>query len=183
MNVVKTKLDGVVIIEPDIHKDNRGWLYESWSEQQYSELGINAHFVQDNHLFSFQKGTLRGLHFQVMPYEQAKLVRCINGAAFDVAVDVRKKSSTFGQWIGIELSRTNCKQLFIPKGFAHGVLTLENNTEIEYKSDNFYKPSCERYICWNDPQISVEWNIELPILSEKDQRAPLIADLIAGGQL
>ncbi|MBS6564387.1 MAG: dTDP-4-dehydrorhamnose 3,5-epimerase family protein [Clostridiales bacterium] len=138
MNVVKTKLDGVVIIEPDIHKDNRGWLYESWSEQQYSELGINAHFVQDNHLFSFQKGTLRGLHFQVMPYEQAKLVRCING---------------------------------------------ENNTEIEYKSDNFYKPSCERYICWNDPQISVEWNIELPILSEKDQRAPLIADLIAGGQL
>ncbi len=183
MNVIKTKLDGVVIIEPDIHKDDRGWLYESWSEQKYSELGINAHFVQDNHLFSLKKGTIRGLHFQAPPYEQAKLVRCINGAIFDVAVDVRKKSPTFGEWIGVELSRTNCRQLFIPKGFAHGVLTLENNTEIEYKTDDFYRPSYERFICWNDPQISVEWNIESPVLSEKDQRAQLISDIITGGQL
>jgi dTDP-4-dehydrorhamnose 3,5-epimerase len=174
MNIVKTMLDGVLIIEPNIYTDNRGWFFESWSKSKFC---ANIEFVQDNHSFSAKKGTLRGLHFQKRPNAQSKLMRCTMGKIFDVVVDIRKDSSTYCHWIGVELSSSNFKQLFVPKGFAHGFLTLTNNTEIQYKVDCFYAPESDRCIRWNDPRISVKWNINAPILSETDRKAPLLKDI------
>lgn len=149
---------------------------ESWSKRDMEEAGLFLEFSQDNHSFSAQKGTLRGLHFQKYPFAQAKLVRCTCGAILDVAVDIRLGSPCFGKWAAVELSADNKHQLLIPRGFAHGFLTLTDDVEILYKTDQFYSPETDRSIAWNDPTIGIDWGISSPILSLKDQNAPLLAD-------
>lgn len=176
MKFTNTKLEGVVIVEPNIFGDHRGWFMESYNESVYINAGFNIKFVQDNHSFSSEKGTLRGLHYQLNPKAQSKLVRCTRGTIFDVAVDIRKGSPTFGEWFGIELSADNKKQLFIPEGFAHGFMTLTDNVEVQYKVDNLFSPECDRGIMWNDPNIGIKWPVDNPILSEKDQNAPFLKD-------
>ena len=176
MKITKTKLEGVVIIEPDVFGDNRGFFMESWNKNKMEEAGLYYDFVQDNHSKSTVKGTLRGIHFQKGDKAQAKLVRCVKGAVLDVAVDLRKNSPTFKQWVGVELSEENKKQLLIPRGFGHGFVTLTNDVEFLYKADNYYAPKAEGGIRWNDPDIGVEWGVENPILSEKDKINPLLKD-------
>lgn len=156
MKVTDLKLGGLKLIEPDIHRDVRGYFAETYNEECYRAAGIDATFVQDNESCS-QKGVLRGLHWQAMPHAQAKLVRVIRGAVWDVAVDIRKGSPTFGQWDGITLSAENALQLFIPRGFAHGFVVLEDDTLFAYKCDNFYNRASERGLAWNDPTVAVEW--------------------------
>lgn len=174
MKIKKTKLEGVVIIEPDVFGDNRGFFMESWNKNKMEEAGLYYDFVQDNHSKSTVKGTLRGIHFQKGDKAQAKLVRCVKGAVLDVAVDLRKNSPTFKQWVGVELSEENKKQLLIPRGFGHGFVTLTDDVEFLYKADNYYAPEAEGGIRWNDPDIGVEWGVENPILSEKDKINPLL---------
>lgn len=176
MNIKQTEIDDVLILEPRVFGDHRGWFTETYSKTKFQELGIDIEFVQDNHSMSALKGTLRGLHFQTNPKAQAKLVRCTKGKILDVAVDLRKGSSTYKQWIGVELSEENKKQLLIPKGFAHGFLALTDDVEVQYKVDEYYAPECDRSIRFDDPEIGVEWGIEDPILSEKDLKAPLLKD-------
>lgn len=176
MKITKTKLDGVVIIETDVFGDNRGFFMESWNKKKLEEAGLFYDFVQDNHSKSTVKGTLRGIHFQKGDKAQAKLVRCVKGAVLDVAVDLRKNSSTFKQWVSVELSAENKKQLLIPRGFGHGFVTLTDDVEFLYKADNFYAPEADAGIRWNDPDIGVEWGIENPILSEKDKKNPFLKD-------
>lgn len=176
MNIMKTEIEDVLIIEPKVFGDHRGWFTETHSKAKFQELGIDIEFVQDNHSMSAQKGTLRGLHFQVNPKAQTKLVRCTKGRILDVAVDLRKGSSTYKQWVGVELSEENKKQLLIPKGFAHGFLTLTDDVEVQYKVDEYYDSECDRSIRFDDQEIGVEWGIEKPILSEKDLKAPLLND-------
>jgi len=176
MNIIKTEIEEVLILKPKVFGDYRGWFTETYSKTKFQELGIDVEFVQDNHSMSAQKGTLRGLHFQTNPKAQTKLVRCTKGRILDVAVDLRKGSSTYKQWVGVELSEENKKQLLIPKGFAHGFLTLTDDAEVQYKVDEYYAPECDRSIRFDDPEISVEWEIKDPILSEKDLKAPLLAD-------
>lgn len=176
MKITKTKLEGVVIIEPDVFGDNRGFFMESWNKKNMAEVGLDYDFVQDNHSKSTVKGTLRGIHFQKGDKAQAKLVRCVKGAVLDVAVDLRRNSSTFKQWIGVELSEENKKQLLIPRGFGHGFLTLTDDVEFLYKADNYYAPEADAGIRWNDPDIGVEWGVENPILSEKDKKNPFLKD-------
>ena len=176
MKITKTKLEGVVIIEPDVFGDNRGFFMESWNKKKMEEAGLFYDFVQDNHSKSTAKGTLRGIHFQKGDKAQAKLVRCVKGAVFDVAVDLRKNSPTFKQWVGVELSEENKKQLLIPRGFGHAFVTLTDDVEFLYKADNYYTPKADAGIRWNDPDIGVEWDIEKPILSEKDRKNPFLKD-------
>ena len=176
MKFTKTKLDGVVIIEPDVFGDNRGFFMESWNKKKMEEAGLYYDFVQDNHSKSTVKGTLRGIHFQKGEKAQAKLVRCVKGAVPDVAVDLRKNSPTFKQWVGVERSAENKKQLLIPRGFGHGFVTLTDDAEFLYKADNYYAPEADAGIRWNDQDIGVEWGIENPILSEKDKKNPFIKD-------
>ena len=176
MKITKTKLDGVVIIEPDVFGDNRGFFMESWNKKKMEEAGLFYDFVQDNHSKSTVKGTLRGIHFQKGEKAQAKLVRCVKGAVFDVAVDLRRNSQTFKQWVGVELSEENKKQLLIPRGFGHGFETLTDDVEFLYKADNYYAPEADAGIRWNDPDVGVEWRIENPILSEKDKKNPFLKD-------
>lgn len=178
MKITKTKLDGVVIIEPDVFGDNRGFFMESWNKKKMAEAGLYYDFVQDNHSKSTVKGTLRGIHFQKGEKAQAKLVRCVKGAVLDVAVDLRKNSPTFKQWVGVELSAENKKQLLIPRGFGHGFVTLTDDVEFLYKADNYYAPEADAGIRWNDLDIGVEWGIENPILSEKDKKNPFLKDII-----
>ncbi|MIL09423.1 dTDP-4-dehydrorhamnose 3,5-epimerase [Salmonella enterica subsp. enterica] len=172
-------LDGVIEVVPDRFGDDRGFFSEVWNERAWSEAGIAVPFVQDNHSVSEKVGTLRGLHFQTPPAGQAKLVRVIKGAVFDVAVDIRKKSPTFGKWVGIEVSAAKWNQLFIPEGFAHGFVTLEPDTHFLYKVSGFYSKDNDRSIRFDDPAIGIEWPIDVSnaILSAKDQAAPLLADL------
>ena len=176
MKITKTKLDGVVIIEPDVFSDNRGFFMESWNKKKMAEVGLDYDFVQDNHSKSTVKGTLRGIHFQKEDKAQAKLVRCVKGAVLDVAVDLRRSSSTFKQWVGVKLSEENKKLLLIPRGCGHGFLTLTDDVEFLYKADNYYAPEADAGIRWNDPEIGVEWDIENPILSEKDKKNPFLKD-------
>ncbi len=176
MKITKTKLDGVVIIEPDVFGDNRGFFMESWNKKKMEEAGLFYDFVQDNHSKSTVKGTLRGIHFQKGDKAQAKLVRCVKGIVFDVAVDLRKNSPTFKQWVGVELNAENKKQLLIPRGFGHGFVTLTDDVEFLYKADNYYAPEADAGIRWNDPDIGVEWGVENPILSEKDKTNPFLKD-------
>ncbi|PFP30850.1 dTDP-4-dehydrorhamnose 3,5-epimerase [Bacillus sp. AFS073361] len=176
MNVIETSLPGVKIIEPKVFGDHRGWFMETYSESMFIEAGINIKFVQDNQSFSAAKGTLRGLHYQLAPKAQTKLVRCTRGAIFDVAVDIRKGSPAFGKWFGLELSAENKKQLLVPKGFAHGFMTITDDVEVQYKVDELYAPDCDRGIIWNDPEIGIEWPMEItPVLSDKDAKAPFLA--------
>lgn len=177
MNFEKTKLEGVVIITPDVFGDHRGFFMESWSEHKMEEAGLRYNFVQDNHSMSSVKGTLRGIHFQKGDKAQAKLVRCVKGTVLDVAVDLRHESPTYKQWIAIELSAENKKQLMIPRGFGHGFVTLTDEVEFLYKADNYYAPEADGGIRWNDPEIGVDWGVENPILSAKDEKNPFLKDL------
>jgi dTDP-4-dehydrorhamnose 3,5-epimerase len=172
-----TNLTDVIIVEPTVHGDHRGWFMETYNENIFNDSGININFVQDNQSFSAAKGTLRGLHYQLYPKDQTKLVRCTKGTIYDVAVDIRRGSPNFGQWIGIELSAENKKQLLIPNGFAHGFITLTDNVEVQYKVDEVYSPENDRGIRWNDPEININWPPGIiPILSKKDKEAPLLKD-------
>jgi len=176
MELIKTNIEDLYIIEPQVFKDNRGWFMESYSSQKFKELGIDIDFIQDNHSLSKEKGVLRGLHFQLEPKEQNKLVRCTRGKIYDVAVDLREGSPTYKEWFGVELSAENKRQFLIPKGFAHGFLTLSENAEVQYKVDEYYAPQYDRSIKYNDPEINVNWKIENPVLSDKDKNAPLLKD-------
>lgn len=176
MKITPTKIKDVLVIEPDVFEDARGWFMESYNKKKLEELGLNTDLVQDNHSFSKLKGTLRGLHFQNNPHPQAKLTRCTRGAVLDVAVDLRKNSPTYKKWVSVELTEKNKKQLFIPRGFAHGFITLTDNTEFQYKLDNYYDKESDRSIHFNDPEIGVNWENENPILSEKDRKAPFLKD-------
>ena len=179
MKVTKTKIDGVVILEPQVFGDHRGFFMESWNKQRMEKAGLFYDFIQDNHSSSTVIGTLRGIHFQKGDKCQAKLVRCVRGTVLDVAVDLRKSSPTYKQWVAVELSEENKKQLLIPRGFGHGFLTLTDHVEFMYKADNYYAPDADGGIRWNDPEICVDWGIEEPILSEKDTRNPFLKDIEA----
>jgi len=169
MKITETKLKGVLVIEPQVFGDSRGWFMESYSKKKLPQ--IDCDFVQDNHSYSAQKGTLRGIHFQSSPMEQAKLVRCTKGAIMDVVVDLRPGSKTYKQWVSVEISEENKKQVFIPRGLGHGFITLTDDTEFLYKTDNYYSADHDRAILWSDPEIGVDWGIDNPIVSEKDKTA------------
>jgi len=168
MEFVETSLKGAYLIKPKVFRDERGFFLEFLNEKIFAENGIDVKFVQDNHSLSAKNGTLRGLHFQLPPNAQAKLVRVMRGKVYDVIVDLRKDSETFGKWEGFELSGNNFQMLFIPRGFAHAFLTLEDNTEFLYKVDNFYAPESDSGIIWNDPDLAIDWPVKEPILSKKD---------------
>lgn len=171
MNVIKTAISDVLIFEPKVFGDDRGFFFESFNHKQFEEaVGYPVTFVQDNHSKS-SKGVLRGLHYQLPPHAQSKLVRCVAGEVFDVAVDIRKSSPTFGQWVGVHLSGENKRQLWIPEGFAHGFVTLSESADFLYKTTNYYHHESEGSICWNDSEINIEWPIEGALLSEKDKVA------------
>lgn len=178
MQVQQTTLKGLLAITPRRFGDHRGFFAETFNVRSFADAGIACSFVQDNHSLSEQPGTIRGLHFQAPPHAQAKLVRCGRGRLFDVAVDIRRDSKTYGQWFGCELSATNGKQLFIPAGFAHGFLTLEPGTEIVYKCSDFYAPETEGALLWNDPDIGIDWPLGRlqPVLSDKDASASKMSD-------
>jgi len=176
MNIIKTDIKDVYIIEPKVFGDKRGWFMESWSKRKMEEAGLFYDFVQDNQSFSSVKGTIRGIHFQKGKHCQAKIVRCSKGSVLDVAVDLRKGSPSYKKWVAVELSAENKRQLLIPRGFGHGFVTLTDEVEFLYKADNYYCPESEGSIRWNDPEIGVEWGVENPIVSEKDANAPLFND-------
>jgi dTDP-4-dehydrorhamnose 3,5-epimerase len=176
VNVLRTGLEGVYIIEPEVFGDSRGWFMETYSKLKLEKQGINIEFIQDNQSFSAQKGTLRGLHFQNDPMAQSKLVRCTRGKILDVAVDIRRGSPKYKKWVAVELSEDDKRQLFIPKGFAHAFLTLTDNAEVQYKVDAYYAKDCDRSIRYDDPTIGIDWGPVTPILSEKDRNAPLLDD-------
>lgn len=178
MNVIKTAIDGVVILEPHIFKDDRGYFFESFNQREFEEKVCKTTFVQDNESKS-SCGVLRGLHFQQAPFAQSKLVRVVKGAVLDVAVDIRKGSPTFGQHVAVELTEDNHRQFFIPRGLAHGFSVLSEEVVFQYKCDNFYVPHSEGAITWDDPDLGIDWRIpaDLVILSEKDSRHPRLKDL------
>ena len=175
---IETELEGVYILESTVFEDHRGFFMESYNKRDFEEIGLFFDFVQDNHSLSVQAGVLRGLHFQLNPKAQTKVVRCLKGVIYDVVVDIRKGSPTFGKWIGVILSEYNKRQIVVPKGFAHGILTLVPNTEILYKVDEYYSPEHDRAIRWNDPELKINWPIKEPILSEKDKNAPFLREII-----
>lgn len=177
MEIIKTNIEGVVIIEPRIFKDDRGYFFESFSQREFEEKVCKTTFVQDNESKS-SYGVLRGLHFQKPPFAQSKLVRVIKGAVLDVAVDIRKGSPTFGQYVSVELTGENHRQFFIPRGFAHGFSVLSEEVIFQYKCDNFYSPQSEGAIAWNDPDLNIDWRIpaEKVVLSEKDSKHPRLKD-------
>ena len=175
MNLIKTKLEGVYIVEPQVFGDERGWFMETYSKIKTPE--INCDFVQDNHSYSKEKGTLRGIHFQNGKYAQAKLVRCVRGVVLDVAVDLRKHSATFGQWVGEILSEENKKMLWVPPGFAHGFVVLSSTADFLYKTTDYYAPKHERCIIWDDETLAIDWPIDRPpSLSAEDQEGVAFKD-------
>lgn len=178
MQVIKTPIEGLLVIEPRVFADSRGWFLETYNEQRYREAGIEASFVQDNQSCS-SYGVVRGLHFQRPPYTQAKLVCCTQGRVLDVAVDLRKASATYGQWYAVELTEENHRQFFIPRGFAHGFSVLSEKAVFTYKCDNLYHPEADGGILLSDPDLAIDWQVPeyLRILSDKDQHHPLLKDL------
>lgn len=178
MEIIETKLKGVVVIKPRVFEDARGYFFESYSKSAFAQAGLDLDFVQDNQSLS-QKGVLRGLHFQNHPHAQGKLVRVITGAVYDVAVDIRKNSPTYGQWFGQELTEKNKWMMYIPEGFAHGFATLEDNTVFSYKCTNFYNKASEDCILWNDPDLAIDWQISSPLLSEKDLQGKTMKDFVS----
>lgn len=178
MEVIKTEIEGVVIIEPRIFRDDRGYFFESFSEREFREKVADVHFVQDNESKSCY-GVVRGLHFQKPPFAQAKLVRVIKGAVLDVAVDLRKGSPTFGRHVAAELSGDNHRQFFIPRGFAHGFSVLSDEVIFQYKCDNFYAPQSEGAVAWDDPELGIDWRVDPAkvLLSEKDRHHPRFREL------
>ncbi len=175
MKALSTELEGVLIIEPRVFGDHRGFFLETYQQRRYRNSGVEAHFVQDNLSFSVRR-TLRGLHYQ-FPNEQAKLVQVLDGEIYDVAVDIRYGSPTFGRYVGVVLSSQNHRQLYIPKGFAHGFCVLSDTALFAYKCDDYYAPEHEGGICWNDPQISIDWPLKDPILSDRDGRFPSLSQI------
>lgn len=177
MNIIKTEIEGLVIVEPRIFRDDRGYFYESFSQREFEENVCRTTFVQDNQSMS-SYGVVRGLHFQKPPYCQSKLVRCIKGAVLDVAVDIRKGSPTFGKYVAVELTEDNHRQFFVPRGFAHGFAVLSEVAVFQYKCDNYYNKVSEGAIAWNDEQIAVDWRLpsEKVILSEKDKLSKPLAE-------
>ena len=175
MEIIKTSIEGLLIIKPDVFKDERGYFFETYNKERFAREGLMMNFVQDNESKS-SKGVLRGLHFQKPPYAQGKLVRVVKGSVMDVAVDIRKGSPTYGRWESVVLTEDNKLQFWIPEGFAHGFVTLEDDTIFNYKCTNIYNKESEGSILWNDPDINIDWNIENPILSEKDKTSPLFKD-------
>ena len=177
MKFIQTPFNDAYIIEPVVHGDQRGFFMESYSQKLFSDAGIPCNFIQDNHSKSSAAGVLRGLHYQIPPMTQTKLVRVTHGAVLDVIVDIRTKSPTFGQWFSVELSAQNFKMLLVPHGFAHGFCTLLPDTEFVYKVDSFYSPEHERGILWNDPQLSISWPTVEPVMSKRDTVMPLFRDV------
>ena len=180
MNVIKTPIEGLLVVEPQVFYDARGYFCETYNEQRYREAGITAQFVQDNQSCS-SYGVVRGLHFQRPPYTQAKLVSCTVGKVLDVAVDLRHGSPTYGKWYAVELSEDNHRQFFIPRGFAHGFSVLSETAVFTYKCDNLYHPEADGGLLLSDPELNIDWQVpaEKRILSEKDQKHPLLKDLPA----
>jgi dTDP-4-dehydrorhamnose 3,5-epimerase len=178
MKITTTPIDGLLIIEPQIFKDERGYFYESYNIDKFKEVGILENFIQDNQSLS-QKGAIRGLHFQAAPFAQGKLVRVVQGAVFDVAVDIRKNSSTYGQHFDIELTGENMLMFYIPVGFAHGFETLADNTIFQYKCTNLYNKTSEGGIHWNDPDLNIKWQTNTPIISAKDQELPTFSTFVS----
>jgi len=178
MRIEKNHIEGLLIIKPDVFEDDRGYFFESYNEEKFRKLGVDVKFLQDNESKS-AKGVLRGLHFQVPPYEQGKLVRVIRGAVLDVAVDLRKSSPTYGKWAAIELSEKNKLMYWIPAGFAHGFLTLEENTTFFYKCTQVYHKESERGIAWNDVDLKIEWRNSHPVVSDKDKAAGTFRDFVS----
>jgi dTDP-4-dehydrorhamnose 3,5-epimerase len=176
MRVTTTKLDGVMLLEHDIYHDIRGYFYESFNAQKWKKLGLPFQPVQENHSFSEHTGTVRGLHYQLQPRAQAKAVRVLTGAVFDVVLDLRKESATFGSWVSVLLSEENKKTVYIPKGLAHGFCTLTPDTRLTYLVDDFFAPEYERGIRWDDPALGVPWPVTVPVLSEKDNQYPALAN-------
>ena len=176
MKIINTDIKDVIIIEPKVFGDKRGWFTETYSKEKFKNLGVDIDFIQDNHSFSSEKGTLRGLHFQLNPKSQSKLVRCTKGSMLDIVVDLRFGSPTYKKWIAVELTEENKKQLLVPKGFAHGFVTLTEGVEVEYKVDEYYSPENDRSIRYDDPEIGINWGVSNPILSDKDLNAPLLKD-------
>jgi dTDP-4-dehydrorhamnose 3,5-epimerase len=170
MRFIETNLSGAFIVEPERIEDERGFFARTFCQKEFEERGLNSEVVQCNISFNKQKGTLRGMHYQVAPYEEAKLVYCIKGAIYDVIIDLRPGSNTFKQWLAVNLTAKNCRMLYIPKGFAHGFQTLEADTEVFYQMSEFYHPECARCVRWNDPVFGIEWRIDNPIISSKDQQ-------------
>ena len=179
MKTSETELDGVLIIEPDVFDDQRGFFFETYNQNRYQEIGVTSDFVQDNLSFS-RKGTLRGLHYQ-HPHDQAKLAQVIQGEVFDVVVDIRRGSTSFGKWVGQYLSGDNKTQIFIPAGFAHGFCVLSETALFHYKCSDFYAPQCEGGILWSDPDVAIDWPVDSPIVSEKDARFSILKDIEEDG--
>ncbi len=181
MEVEATPLEGVLILSPRQFTDARGFFSETYNRKALRQHGVDVEFVQDNHSLSIQPGTLRGLHYQIPPSAQAKLVRVIRGAILDVAVDIRRSSPTFGQHVRVPLSASNWRQLFVPVGFAHGYVTLEPNTEVIYKVTAFYDPASERGLLWNDPDLGIDWGVkaEEAILTDRDRHFPRLSEAVA----
>ena len=182
LEVRPLELDGLLEIWPPRFGDDRGFFSEVWREDRLAEVGVHARFVQDNHSYSKARGVLRGMHYQLPPAAQDKLVRVARGSIFDVAVDIRSDSATFGRWAGVTLSASEWNQLFIPKGFAHGFVTLEEDTQVLYKASAFYAPEFERAVRFDDPAIGIDWPIDTSsvILSEKDRAASLLSQILTG---
>lgn len=174
MKILPTRFQEVKIIEPAVFLDSRGFFMESYNEAVFSKAGIHSKFIQDNHSLSTDAGVLRGLHYQMEPKAQTKLVRVLSGAILDIVVDIRKSSGSFGEWVGVILSESNKRQLLVPKGFAHGFCTLVTNTQVAYKVDEYYSPEHDRGIRWDDPEIGIDWPVSQPVLSAKDQNHPLL---------
>ncbi|MGP6148703.1 dTDP-4-dehydrorhamnose 3,5-epimerase [Priestia flexa] len=176
MKIINTKFADAFVIEPKVFGDHRGFFTESYNKELFAENGIDMDFIQDNHSLSQQPGTLRGMHYQLAPKAQTKLVRVTRGAIYDVIVDIREGSPTYGQWQGFILSADNKRQLLVPKGFAHGFCTLVENTEVQYKVDELYSPDHDRGMAWNDPELNIDWPVNEPVLSEKDTKHPTLAE-------
>lgn len=172
MKLVETKLKDVWIIEPTVHGDHRGYFMESYNKARFEAAGLHFDLIQDNHSLSSEVGIVRGLHFQRAPKAQTKIVRVLTGAIYDVAVDLRPGSPTFGEWVGVHLTEENKRQLVVPKGFAHGFCTTAPYTQVLYKVDEYYSPEHDGGIRWNDPELGIDWPVEQPILSDKDRNQP-----------
>lgn len=176
MKLTTLKLEGAALLEPVVHGDLRGYFMESYNEAVLQEIGVKLDFTQDNQSLSAEPGVIRGLHYQLNPKAQTKLIRVLTGAIYDVILDIRKGSSTYGQWVGVILSEYNKRQLLVPKGFAHGFCTLVPNTQVLYKVDEYYSPEHDRGILWSDPTLNIDWPVSEPLLSEKDRKHPTFAE-------
>ncbi len=177
MKLTELRLKGLFLVEMSPHRDERGFFARSWCVREFAEAGLNSNLVQCNVSFNTQRGILRGMHFQKKPHEECKLVRCTRGRIFDVAVDIRSDSPTFGQWHGLELSADNHQALYIPGGFAHGFQTLEDNSEVFYQMGEFYHPECQGGLLWNDENVGIQWPLPDPLLSPRDQMHPKLSQL------